>query len=370
MKIGILTYWTSLENYGQILQLYALFTFLEKQGHDVFVIKYDGYWDKSLNKSRRIRVLNFLRRPWKLVTFIRNVYKQRVIKEDLLNHDCGFLQFKEKRLKWSKEYSTYAELLKYPPTADAYICGSDMIWVENGERYKSFFLGFGDDKIIRIAYAPSFGARSVKKSYLEKIKPYLSRFDLISTREESGRDLCLKMGFKDAYWFPDPTSLLSSEEYRSIEVFKNSKEKYCFLYLMGHSTDIPFSEIKEFADHRNLKIYYRASPGRRDKYDKLYPTIEEWLAYIDHADYVITNSFHGCMFSLIFNKKFLFLPLVKDAAPNNERIYSLLKRMHLENRIWRGDFLSIEQDIDYSLVNKRLESWVEDTKNILKQYLQ
>lgn len=369
MRIGILTYWTSLENYGQILQLYALYTFLKKQGHDVFVIKYDGYGDTSLNRSYKKRLLNLLKNPLKLISYIRNIYKERIIREDLMAHDCGFKKFKDEKLTWSRPYRSYEELQNDPPKADVYICGSDMIWSENGDRYKAFFLGFGGDQVKKIAYAPSFGSGKASEVYLNKVKPYLDKFDLISTREESGRELCRGLGFQDAKWFPDPTSLLCSKDYMDLASCYQKRNPYIFLYLMGHPTHVPFQVIKKFAESRNLEIIYRASQGRRDKWPKLYPTIEEWIGCVSQADYIITNSFHGCMFALIFNKKFLFIPLIRSAKRSNDRIYSLLKRLHLNDRIWKGSIEDIEKDIDYPSVNAERDTWVGEAINILNQHL-
>ncbi len=370
MRIGILTYWTSLENYGQILQLYALYTYLKTQGHDVFVIKYDGYGDNSLDRSFRERLKNLLVNPLKLLTYLRQLYRERIIQADLSAHDCEFSRFKERHFQWSRLYHSYADLRDDPPKADIYICGSDMIWGANANRYKAFFLGFGGDQIKRIAYAPSFGSGKVSDTYLRKIKPYLDKFDLISTREESGRDICRNLGFRDAQWFPDPTSLLSAKDYMDLSSCSSRKNPYVFMYLMGHPTSVPFRAIEEFAKTRNLKIIYRASQGRRDKWPKLYPTIEEWIGCVSQADYIITNSFHGCMFALIFKKKFLFIPLIRGAKHGNDRICSLLKKLHLTDRIWKGNIGVLENDINYISVDKEMNAWIMNAKDTLNKHLQ
>lgn len=370
MRIGILTYWISKENYGQILQLYALYTFLTQKGHDVFVIKYDGYGDPSFKNSNGRRVLNFLKNPFKLVRYVKNIRKEAIIKQDLDAHDCEFDKFKEKWFRWSKSYQTFEELENEPPQADVYICGSDMIWAESSRRYSAFFLGFGGGEVKKIAYAPSFGANTLSKTYQNKIIPYLRRFDLISTREESGVDICRNLGFQNVYWFPDPTLLLSADDYKQLAAPLPENSPYIFMYLMGHSTNVPFQEIKDFSQEENLRIIYRASQGRRDKWPKVYPKIGEWIEYMNRANYVITNSFHGCVFAIQFKKKFLFLPLINEARRNNDRIYSLFKRLHLEERIWQGKISDIKNEIDYSLVDSEITRWTETTKNILCDQLQ
>ena len=357
-----MTYWTSKENYGQILQMYALFTFLSNQGHDVFIVKYDGYADKTIQKSVTSRIFSVIKKPNKIIDFIKAHKKEKIIREDLNVHDCGFESFKKKYFAWSQTFSNYNELRHNTPIADAYICGSDMIWAESSKS-APYFLEFVKNTK-KIAYAPSFGAKKISDEYLKKISKLLADFTLITTREESGVAICKQLGL-NAYWVIDPTGLLNISDYSKIEDKIEIKNKYIFMYLLGHDTYVPFSDIKKFANANNLSVIYRASQGRRDKLPKVYPTIGQWIYAIHHAEYVITNSFHGCMFCILFRKKFLYLPLINKSEPNNERIYSLLNRFHLSNRIYTGDFNIIYDDIDYDNVNVNLSSWVEQSKQVL-----
>lgn len=363
-----MTYWASLENYGQILQVYALYTYLTKQGHDVFVIKYNGYNDTTLNKSLTSSIWNVCKSPMKLVNYIKTLNKERRILQDIASHDCQFNAFKYNKILWSYQYTSYDELCAKPPLADIYICGSDMIWCE-GSKYKPYFLAFGAKQTKRIAYAPSFGCGEISDEYKNAIRPYLECFNFISTREKSGQEICQNMGFSKTQWVPDPTALLSAIDYELIEAKTMVENNYVFLYLMGHDTNIPFEDIYSFAQENQLSVRYRASQGRYDMYAKVYPSIEEWISYMHYANYIITNSFHGCMFAIIFNKKFLFLPLINNASPNNERIYSLLDKCDLKNRIWSGDLAQIYEDINYQEVNKKMDAWVSETKLSLNSHL-
>lgn len=362
MKIGIMTYWMSKENYGQILQMFALSTFLKSLGHDVFIVQYDGYSDSTIKKSFVNRFLGIVKKPQKIIEYINAKKKEKIIREDLNAHDCGFDSFRKKYFSWSKKYLSYNDLVSNPPKADVYICGSDMIWAESS-KCAPYFLDFVKDSK-KIAYAPSFGAKQVSNEYLNKISNFLADFTLITTREESGVEICKQLGY-NAYWVIDPSGLLNVLDYSKLEEKIDVKNKYIFMYLLGHDTYVPFYDIKKFANANNFSVVYRASQGRRDKLPKYYPTIGQWIYAIHHAEYVITNSFHGCMFCILFRKKFLYLPLINKSKPNNERIYSLLNKLNLSNRIYHKDFNIIYDEIDYDRVNDELSSWIEQSKQLL-----
>lgn len=362
MKIGIMTFWMSKENYGQILQMYALSSFLTMLGHETFIVKYDGSDDISMQKSIFNRLSKVIKDPSKIIDYIKTQKRKRIIEDDLAVHDCEFDVFKNKYFKWSKLYVNYSDLKSDPPEADAFICGSDMIWTENSMP-APYFLEFVTNAK-KIAYAPSFGANHISDMYKAQIKLYLDTFSLITTREESGVEICKQLGF-NAYWVVDPTGLLTASDYSKIEETINIDKKYIFMYLLGHDTYVPLCDIKKFADKNEFSLIYRASQGRRDNLPKSYLTINQWIYAIHHAEYIITNSFHGCMFCVIFKKKFLYLPLINKSKASNERAFSLLNKLNLYDRIYRGDFSKICDDIDYDKVNSILSPWVNQSKRIL-----
>ena len=362
MRIGIVTYWTTKENYGQIMQMYALSTFLKQHGHDVFIVRYDGYADSTIKKSAVSRIINAIKHPGKIISYFKAQKREKIIQEDLKAHDCSFDSFKNEHFKWSRHYADYQALVSNPPFADAFICGSDMIWAESSKS-APYFLSFVKNTK-KIAYAPSFGSKQVSNEYQKKISKYLTDFTLITTREESGVEICRQMGF-EACCVIDPTGLLHSSDYEVLEESIKEDNKFIFMYLLGHDTYIPFQEIKNFADANSFSVIYRASQGRRDKLQKNYPTIGQWIYAIHHAEYVITNSFHGCMFCILFHKKFLYLPLINKSRSNNERIYSLLNKLNLSNRIYKGDFNIICDEIDYNMVDALMSSWAEQSKYVL-----
>lgn len=374
MRIGIVTFWNTQENYGQMLQLYAMQFFLKKIGHSPYLIRYDDKLDMPLMyepKTNIERFVGVLKNPQKIFQYLQLKVKERQSRTSLELNNRRFDDFRAKYIAMSDGmYSSLKELQENPPVADAYLCGSDMIWNENVCKGASL-LDFGDDKILKIAYAPSFASSTVSELYVEKIAPYLKKFYFIGTRERSGVEICQRAGYPNAKWMPDPTLLLEKSDYRSISIFPSTQKKYIFIYLLGHETQVSLQELYNFAEKENLEVVYIASQGRIDKYEKQYASIEEWLGYLGNAEYVFTNSFHCCVLSIIHNKNFLFLPLKGGVAKNNERIFSLLESAKLQDRILRQDIREVQDAVDWNAVNELLacqkERVLSEMKSVLRQ---
>lgn len=185
-----------------------------------------------------------------------------------------------------------------------------------------------------------------------RIKRYLSKFCYLTAREEDGVKELHKLGFKNAELMPDPTLLLHMNDYSYLEENGSKlipQNKYLFLYLLGNPIGIDVKDIFDFAKQRNLKIVYVASQGRKDVFPKVTPTIGEWLSLIKNSEYVITNSFHGTVFSLQYHKKIGVLPLVGEYAKMNSRITTLLNKYKISNHfLYSKDLTAIEKSIDYN----------------------
>ena len=165
-------------------------------------------------------------------------------------------------------------------------------------------------------------------------------------------------GFENAVLQQDQTMLLSSDEYKKI-ASKNlvPKKPYILLYLLGNDTDFSTRRLKQFAKLKNLEVVYvPANEAQKINFHKkTFPTVEEWLGLYENASAVVTNSFHGTVFSLIFNKPFLSVHQTGKFEDQNVRIDSLLEDFGLKNRIFSGDFEKLFSSVDFEKVNKRLE---------------
>jgi hypothetical protein len=367
MKIGIVTFYWSEENYGQILQCYALQKYLHDAGHDPYLIRYFPRNDRVPTPFllRCLKGLNIC----KLIRFLLSIKASFLNRREKAKHPRFFDAFREKHLKQSgRVYHSYNELLTCPPDGDAYIVGSDQVWnfhfwgshLNNVKNImNAYLLNFGGDDKKRIAYAASFGKEKLEKEFNLEFSRLLHNFDYVSVREESGKDICCECGFRNSKLVPDPTLLLNVDNYRLLykDVQVKLSKPYCVLYMLDISYNLNM-RLDLFAKNRKLEIVYITGDYHYSKYNKTYPSIPEWLYLIDQADYVITNSFHGTVFSILFQKDFIVLPL-RNLPERNIRMESLLTRLGLSERFIKNKntgFFEFTQNIDWTGVSKKLEN--------------
>jgi hypothetical protein len=360
VKIGIITLWGT-PNYGQNLQIYALQRFLRDGGHDAFLIRYPliEYVDNSPVKWLKLFLKNTL--PPILLYFIYKLKGKNIILSSLKRHsnshkaksgsfsfyrDSSYLlhlraisQFLNVHINQSALfYPSIADLKSNPPDAEVYITGSDQVWnfwgqpleIAKHETADAFFLNFGKPEVIRIAYAASFGTRTIDKKSAEIIKPLINKFSYVSVREESSLALCESCGCANAEWVPDPTLLLSMNHYRAL--YANSQVKkpdkpYCLVYMIRDNMEF-LQDLYSWAKQKNLVVRLITNNGIiQHIYKETFATIPEWLCFIDNAEYVITDSYHGSLFSIIFGKSFGIIPY--QGCENDIRLNDLFNRLDL-----------------------------------------
>ena len=352
VKIGIITYHCAY-NYGAVLQAYALQTKLDMLGYEAEIINFkpsaivDGYQESRISGGNRAKLYKIIKR------------KQLVHAQSIRRNRYGaFDSFIAKFLNLSpKTYSTTVELENDTLDYNIYICGSDQIWNYgiNGNE-NAYFLSFvkGDSK--KIAYAPSFGIEKLSEEDCQKIKPLLSGFTALSSREEQGIKILSEQFQLAATHVLDPTLLLETEQWANFASGnKNtSKQKYIFTYIIG-SPETALKRISEFAKKENLDIKYVGigsllQPTGFPINDKSDVGPEEFIELLMGAEYVYTNSFHGMALSILLNKKFtiMFNQML------NSRMESLLKMCRLEeqkfdtqNRLQKEDF----EKVDFTFAN-------------------
>lgn len=357
-KIGIMTYWTSKDNYGQQLQYFALQQYLRMLGYEPFLIQYDMSRDKE-----DVFVEKVLRKmfhcykafvPGYLRKNMENKKLQKkcdeLIKNELLEHPRHFDEFRKKYFSVSEViYFSYQQLKKNPPEADYYMAGSDQIWhfpLKSFRRAKSviraYMLDFGSDEAKRVSVAASWGRTRIPEQWKTKLKPLLERFDAITVREDSGVELCRQCG-EDATLVADPTLYLNVENYRALykdNEIRKPKDKYVMVYWVNNGGTPPMEEVFRWANERNLSVEYVTANGMIDQYNKNYATVPEWLFLIDHAEYVISNSFHAGVFSLLFNKKFGVIKIEGHEKGMNDRMKNLFYCCNVSERYIHGDDFS------------------------------
>lgn len=377
MKIGILTQPLQ-ANYGGLLQNYALQQVLLRSGHEVETID----WIPS-NKSLRSRLYRI---KWTILPFLfpkkfpklryQPTDEERKVIQQHTNHFISTYIHHTNTIMFRDGFNHQTKVGNY----DAYVVGSDQCW---RPRYNAFlssmFLDFvKDEKAKRIAYAASFGTDQWEftQEMTSICAPLAQKFDFVSVREDSGVKLCKEhLGVNAVHVF-DPTLLLTKEDYiHLIEAEKEPKAKgTLFNYILDPDT-VKSAFINRVAKGRGLKSFQvlpkcQAETRTMDDIknhieDCVFPGVATWLRAFMDAEMTIVDSFHGMVFSIIFNKPFWVIGNVNRGM---SRFTSLLKVFHLEDRLLDANHLKdvdINRFIDWASVNAILEQKRNECKNLL-----
>ena len=344
-------------NYGSVLQAYALKQVVERMGYDVRLInlKPDCFDTVAFNfkqpGSEKVRI--------------------------------AFNDFRRKNFPYSLSlYDEEGNYLKFN-RSDIFIVGSDQVWNVrySGEYWREYFLSFVPDKNKRIAYATSLGEKSIKLAgdELAEVNTYLHRFSAISCREKDGATYIKEQFDVNAIRVLDPTLL--GINYNSLfnPVNYPTDKKYLTFFGFGADRLIQNRWVRYMAKEINLQVrVMNGNPVEIDfEYDH-YVSPEEWLARIYNASFIVTNSYHACLFAIIFKKPFIMVP--RSLEQNQEeqeysRYLSLFSDIGLEDRIF-SSFEEIQSDhrwknpIDYNEVYKKMEPLREFSLQFLKQALE
>jgi len=356
LKIGILTLPIS-ENYGGILQALALYRLLHNQGHAVVLIYKETY--QVLWKKLAIEVL--LKIPFHNFKDIRTTYMQR---KPYIERKKFHRSFIEKEIfSISKNLYTKKDLENFvkKENFDAVIVGSDQVWRKpyiNDKYYKSYFLDFvGGNKTKKIAYAASFGKDYWEgENDSEEISKLLKDFTAISTREFSGIKVCKDtFNYNNSIHVLDPTILIGKEFYLNEIISKYNSSSICKGGLVTYVLDEE-KEKKEVINfvEKNINVK-KINHLKGFNTSNIIYTVPEWLSSFVYADFIVTDSFHGMVFSIIFEKNFI---VIGNQNRGLDRFISLLTLLGLEDRLVFGvEDMKDKQidDIDYKKINNILE---------------
>lgn len=367
MRIGILTLPLHV-NYGGILQAYALQTTLERMGHQVEIIN-----------------VPFTLPSISIVTMVKRFIKKLLGKyPGYINYEGKFNQwlpiaaqnlqsFKDKYLHMSQQYDDYSDIL--PNDYDCIVVGSDQIWrprmllSDISNAYLSFAEGWN---IKRIAYSASFGTQNWEYTSLqtENCKKFLKMFDAVSVREDSGVANCLKYFGVKAVHTLDPTLLLTKDDYN--ELIKNVSptcNHQVFAYILDLNSEKQ-QIVEEFSNKNNYEIR-TVNPEldniKCDTNKRIVPSVEEWLTAFRDSDFIITDSFHACVFSILYQKPFA---VIVNNERGSSRFWSLLSMFGLTDRMVNSlnDIDSL-QKIDYIQVYGKLALCKEQSFSYFNEYL-
>ena len=335
MKIGILTLPLH-TNYGGILQAYALQTILARTGYEVCVIqrpwrKQIVWWKYPLQIVKRCALRFVIGRKVALFPELKRNKNQAVIERNTQEFiDKNIHTHQIKQISDIKETDF-----------DAIVVGSDQVWRPMYYRlhYKYIedaFLSFAEKwNIKRIAYAPSFGTDEweYNQEETQKCRNLLQKFDAVSVREQSGIGLCEKfLGRKDVKWVLDPTMLLNREDYECL-IPQNVKAPGDLMCYVLDANDEINNLIEKIAQENDMKVFQTASDVDNVSLPiekRVQPPVESWLSGFRDAKLVITDSFHACIFSIIFKKPFI---VVGNKERGMARFESLLSMFSLEKNL-------------------------------------
>lgn len=345
-KIGILTYHFVL-NYGAVMQAWALQEYLKKIGHQVELIDYrpehlekggDFYFPKNMKLLR----MNLIKACIKLRSFFHMFSGQiRLKKRKFQDFQNSYLNLSKKTIKQLK--CVAEDCFDY----DIFICGSDQIWNSSSHSGidSAYFFGFLPENSVIVSYAASFGRSFIEDSYKNEVADLLKPFNSISVRESSGVKLVRELTGKEAQCVLDPT-LLIGEEISKLLDLEEPNEDFIFSYAL-RSKDTVSSTNTYISKKFNLPLISDES-----LYTEQYALSPiEWVSHIKRASFVVTNSYHGTLFSLIFKKSFIFVALSGSKSSYNERAISLLNELGLYSRILENFNESLIDSIIISEIN-------------------
>lgn len=329
MNVGILTFhWAT--NYGAILQCWALQEALIELGHNVHVINYKPHkFDQSIWSFIRNRFFLTPKLYW------RNLKKEKTLE-----------LFRNTHLKLTKRYKKWRDFDDNSYGFDILISGSDQImnpyFLFKGETNGStaYFLDLKNN-VIKIGYAVSFGTTNYPSNGILKVRPLIKQFDYLSAREETGLSILKSMGAENVSLVPDPTLLHEREFYEKI-IENIDREKRIRVYILRGRQNF-ISNLSDAYEQINEK------------------SVEDWLASIKSSSHLITNSFHGVVFSLIFHIPFTVVLEIKDNIGMNDRFYTLLSKLDLTNRIvseseFNADILT-STDFNWEIIDNLLNKY-------------
>ena len=363
-KIATLTFSNS-KNYGALLQAYALREFLNISGFECDIINYQTL-------KRRYSQVSFFRRMGSIIwqNLLARFFANKKRKE-------RSLQFRMTKMMLGQKCVNLDDLKQLNTIYNVFVVGSDQVWNSFiTMKDSAFFLSFVDDKNKRLSYAASFGSNKVDKSYLESNRQHLEKFNAISVRESESAELLKKELGVSAETVLDPVFLLTKNDWvnrLNLSESANVKDKYVLCYVMPGQNDLVkkiYSVAKSIADRGNLKIITLgkkdyAKPMGIETLDKDAGPIE-FLQYILNAEYVVTNSFHGTAFSIIFRKQ--FFTVLKKGMSLNLRQEDLLQSIFLTSRLIYMDSCEtgdLPEVINYADSESELNLKIEISKDFL-----
>ena len=369
-NIGLLTFHKSI-NYGSVLQAWALTKTISKK-YNVEVIDY---------KPNQYEYLYNLYRSWNTINNFKYNLKRIPLRKAIKNQSYLFKKFREEQLPLSQIEYNSANANKVADYYNAIVVGSDQVWNLRAKDCDSvFFLPFSFNGK-KVSYACSINDTDyTEERCSDALKNQICNFDFISVREKSGSEKLQNyiLNKKKVYTLLDPTLLCDKEEFESLLSDRIIKENYIFLYNVWTS-EAGIQAAKYISEKFNMPVYtiMTASNIKEIKLlekkginvEKVKTSPSDFLNYFRYASYIVTESFHGTAFSLIFERPFVCV----SKRTNDERLVNILELVDLKDRYIKPNNLTefdFTSQIDYVRVNEKRRSKANDCIEALYQAIE
>lgn len=347
-KIGLLTFHDT-TNFGSWLQTYALYTKVQQLGYLVEVIDYECWGIKKREKLTRDKIVY--------------MYPEEVMRQ--IKKQIVFGIYLRQYMKLSSKKYHIDNISKCIGRYDVFLLGSDLTWDLNityGDT--TYLFDFLDNRQKICAFAASSGREKIPCEQRELFSSELSKFSTITVREESMKEDIGALYGKNVQHVCDPTILLDKNEWSVFIKKRPIKEKYVLLYWTDGKGNL--SRIaRKYAREKKLRLISFSKDYNIKQEELVYPiTIKDFLSYIYYAEKIFTSSYHGMMFSLIFNKQFAFFPFNPTT-----RMISAANKYGVYKQFIDAKEFDVNEIIDYEEVNKKINSLKEESITALTKML-
>jgi hypothetical protein len=380
-KLGICACYQH-KNYGSQLQSYATTVELARRNIDFEIIRYKKKTTPLLLIKSLPRLLNPIFINDRI---IETSQKKMMLKlhpqlaQDNAVRNAAFDKFSQSRFKkLSPVYYGYEQLKEQSKKYTAVMVGSDQLWSPSGITSNFYNLMFADDNTVKISYATSFGVSQINPKYHKIYNTFLNRLDFISIRENSGKKIVEELSSNKAEVVCDPVILLDAEQWlKEIPNKRLYDEPYIFAYFLGKSAEYR-DAVTKFAKQKGLKIVTEPHMDSYNKADENFGDYTpfdigpaEFVNLIRNAEYVFTDSFHGSVFSMLYQKHFLVFNRYSDnsSSSKNSRIDSFCKNYGLSDRRYNGNIADVENKINYEDVLGKVDEHRQKSKAFLDRAL-
>lgn len=382
MKLGIVSCYF-INNYGSILQAYALQEYFSARGIECDTISVEELKSYLDIKKKQYYLYNihklglvFSKFPMLYLKVLQKInyrnlgymYSERVRKFD---------DFRKKFKLSNESASSLKQLTDLSVMYDTIVVGSDQLWRPDNIFPKYYTLSWVPDNIPKVSYATSFGVAELDRCYKSKARLFLNRLSAISVRESSGCNLVKELTGKTPYIVCDPVFLLTKNQWSMLsDTLRCPSQKYIFTYFLGGGRECRkfVEKLSHITGLSVLGIVHNDSYIASDE-NVDYPIADcspnEFIGLILNAEYICTDSFHATAFSTIFNKNFFAFNRFKSQKHGtNSRIESFLRTVGLESRLISGigkvhDIVT--DDIEYETVNNKILSFINKSCDFIEK---